>query len=271
MRPQKAAGKPISLPISSVLKGKDLYSSDHATVTFKFGEAPQVRMGSYLFQGAALQRKSPEIHPRPSSELADTFFPVFSIVAVVLIIFFRNLFYPSFSRYFLSIRNNYEIDLSLQRIGLPATVMSVLVIFFSMIDFFRIMNASSASSAAITSLQILFLPMLLSGLILFFLSLNIRFFPILFPDIKIFFLMSFFLLGVNFFVFSRHGQLLPLVERLPFYLFPAFFLFRTLIYLEVLRKYYRYRITMSLFYICTLNLAAGLVVFEVLHKHFLKL
>jgi hypothetical protein len=99
---------------------------------------------------------------------------------------------------------------------------------------------------------------------LFLFSLSLRFFPLIFPDIKVLFFLAILLLVHNLSVYGLQGKELVSMPYFLTLLIVVFFALRSFFLFVVLRKFFRYRSALSLFYICTLNLATSLVLSEIL-------
>jgi hypothetical protein len=264
MQPDSANGRELILPLSFVLPGESGSFPAQARVVFKPAVSPEVQMGNFLFSGTILRKGGmQESAPAFFQPLSEFSVPYFSVAAVILIILFRNLYYSSFQKYFLSAFNNYEIDFSLQKIGVPPVIMSLLVVFFALLDFVQLTGLSSGPLSFIRTAEIIFYPMAISAVCLFFLSLSLRFFPLIFPDLKVLFLLAILLLAFNFTLFGLQGLGMESFQFLPVYLALLFFTLRSLLFFMVLRKFYRYRSALSLFYICALNLSTSLVFYKV--------
>jgi hypothetical protein len=265
MQPDSASGREISLPLFFVLPGESGSFPSQARVLFKPLASPEVQLGKFLFTGTIL-RKGGLKEPAPTflQSVSGYSVPYFSIVAVILIILFRNLYFNAFRKYFLSALNNYEIDFSLQKIGVPPVIMAFLIVFLVLLDFVQLTGLSSGPLSFIRTAEIIFYPMAISAACLFFLSLSLRFFPLIFPDLKVLFLLSILLLAFNFALFSLQGIGMEGLKFLPLGLSLLFFALRSLLFFMVLRKFYRYRSALSLFYICALNLSTSLVFYKVL-------
>ena len=137
--------------------------------------------------------------------------PYFSLVAIFVLIVFRNRFYGAFTKYFLSIRSNYEIDFNFQRIGFLPILFCVVVVFLSTSDLF---NAGDLGlndrwhflqEIRITTI-ILGLPILVSCLLFFFLDFSGKIFPLVFSDLKALFYISLLVLVWNFSSFGAQVQ-----------------------------------------------------------------
>ena len=261
------ANNPIkaSVPLSLALPDFPGTFAGESRVIFQQGEAAKVQFRNYLFEDGVLKSvASPALKTKEVPSHFSNAFPAFSLLAIVLMILFRNLFNQPFMKYFLGFRLNYEIDLNLQKIGLPSLFMAFMVIFFAFYDYIRLTDFPGAFNGSIKSVQIFLYPMACSILVHFFLSLSTRFFPLLLPDLKVFFLLSVLLLLYNFSGFSNAFHFPVSPEGLGMLLLAIFLTARSIYYFGVFRKSFRYRRTLSLFYICTLNLVTCLVMHRVL-------
>lgn len=259
------APKEVKLPLSTVLPYCPKEFCKEAEVVFRSGSMPEVHHKKFHFVAATLKKAFDQPALPARIVHRNDSFPIFSALAVLLLVLFRNLFHQSFAKYFISFRNNYEIDFSIQKIGIPATIFSACINLLAFSDFIRNFLPLGAGSALFLSFQLLLFPALISMGFLFLTSATIRFFPLVFPDLKIQLFLSLFLLASNFYMFGQGGSPIPaFFGQLPLFLLCAFFLYRSVIFLEVLGKYYRYQSTVSLFYICSLNLATFIVIHKVL-------
>jgi hypothetical protein len=253
-----------TIPLSLASPGYSGTFAEESSVIFQPGVEAKVQFRNFLFEEGSLKKvnaacfRAKEIPPHFSDV-----FPAFSLLAIILMILFRNLFHIPFMKYFFSFRLNYEIDLNLQKIGLPSIFLAFLVIFFSVLDHIRLTDFAGAVEGSLKSSQILFYPMACSLLVHFLLSLSPRFFPLLLPDLKVFFLLSVLLLIYNFSGFSNAFNLPFSPAELAMVFSGIFLTVRSIYYFGVFRKFFRYRRTLSLFYICTLNLATCLVMYRV--------
>ena len=265
MRPDSAKGQEISLPLSFVLPGQTGSFPSGARVFFHKERQPQVHYRNFIFEGQSLRQEGEALQNQTGAvQQQEVGMPVFSVLAMVIIILFRNLYFPSFQKYFLSFWNNFEIDFSLQKIGIPPVILSLMVIFLSLLDFLSLSGISRGALAVMQSTELVFYPMMISSFCLFLFALSVRFFPLLFPDLKVLFLLSFLMLAFNFAQFGLQGNSFPQFDMVPGILALFFFCLRSLLLFMVLRKFYRYRSALSLFYICALNLCTSLVFYKVL-------
>jgi hypothetical protein len=258
----------VSLPLSFVIPAAQGDFPQKAKVFFHKSALPEVISSNYTFKGPVLSHQSEkkeEEFSQASLPGIGVPLPVFSILAVILLIVFRNIFFSSFTKYFLSIRNNYEIDFNLQKIGVPSLVMALLIILLPVLDLVQQFRSASLFFLAIKVVQLLLFPMMISSIILFLFSLSIRFFPLIFPDIKVLFFLALLLLLHNFSFFSLQGNMPEQIQYFLPALIALFFILRSILIFLVLRKFFRYRSALSLFYICTLNLSTSMVLFKVLN------
>jgi hypothetical protein len=268
MRADSSGSPELTLPLSYVLNSGNGSFLKKARVNFISGGPNEVFSGDYVFKTQVMEYR-PSHHkdsePIWFKSVKEKNLPVFSILATVLLILFRNIFHRSFQKYFISFRTNYEIDFNLQKIGIPPLMLAIVIILLSSLDFFMLRNGSSTWFHFFMTLQVLFYPMAVSTAALFLFSLSLRFFPIIFPDIKVLFILAILLLAYNFTIFGLQEEI---PDGIRFFL-PAlvglFFILRSFLMFMILRKFFRYRSALSLFYICTLNLSTCLVLYEVLH------
>jgi hypothetical protein len=258
----------VSLPLALVIPSAQGDFPQKAKVVFRKSGGPELISGDFSFNGPVLGHQSEKMEDdasRASLPGMGVPLPVFSILAVILLIVFRNIFFSSFSKYFLSIRNNYEIDFNLQKIGVPSMVMALLIILLPGLDLVQQFRSASLFFLTIKVVQLLFFPMVISTVVLFFFSLSLRFFPLIFPDIKVLFFIALLVLLHNFSAFSLQDNMPVQIKHFLPALISLFFIFRSILIFLVLRKFFRYRSALSLFYICTLNLSTSLVLFKVLN------
>lgn len=269
-----------SIPFSLVQsQGKESGLSS-AVIVFSEKEPIAVNFKNFKFQSGTL-----EMDPHVFSEkVKDEFKPVssknvpyFSISAIIFLIIFRNLFFTRFSKYFLSVSNNYEIDFNFQKIGLIPLIfsISISILVFSEIginsnEFPSVNQYFSIENLRIAT-NLLGLPLVVSMIFFFLLNFSSRIFPILFVDIKSFFLLSLIVLFWNFFSF---GSYLPQnISQIYFFIGIAvlFLIIRSIYFFKVLLKTYRFRMPISLFYICIFNLGTFLTLYRSLRTDILKL
>jgi hypothetical protein len=111
--------------------------SKNALIVFKNKENYSIKVKQFEFNQSTLAKK--ELIQVKDTEVGknlnlETSIPVFSLLSVLLLIIFRNRFFTSFQKYFLSVKNNYEIDFNLQKIGASPVILALAVIFFSALD-----------------------------------------------------------------------------------------------------------------------------------------
>jgi hypothetical protein len=258
------ASKELKLPLSSVLPENTEKFAREAEVVFRKDGNTEIRSEAFIFQEGTLVKSDKKFPKDLQFQGIGASFPVFSAIAVLLLVLFRNFFHQSFLKYFISVRNNYEIDFSIQKIGIPATILAACINILAFSDFIRNWLPLGSVQSVFFAIQLLLFPMLISAVFLFFTSISIRFFPLVFPDLKIQLFLSILILGINFYLYGQGGRVPVFSGNLPLYLFSAFFIYRSFIFLEVLGKYYRYQTTVSLFYICSLNLATCIAIHKVL-------
>ncbi len=253
------------MPLSFVVPGSTSGFSRDAKIIFSKTGEPLVKKGSFVFENQTVKNIETPAVDLASRGLVDTgSVPYFSILASIILIVFRNIYYNPFRKYFVSLWNNYEIDFSLQKIGIPPVVLSLLVILLALTDFLHLYYPLGGLEIWVGTMGLVFYPMLLSAILLFFLSLSIKFFPLIFPDIKVLFLLSFVFLILNFSAFGIDNESIIRINYLLAGLGFAYLICRSFLFFMVLRKYYRYRSALSLFYICALNLSTFLVLYKVL-------
>lgn len=266
-----------TFPLSSITgKNKSDFQKE-ASIVFRSDGTFHVENEQFRFvNGTILQQERPSrpITANTTIENMATGLPLISIFSVVLIIAFRNLFFGPFQKYFLSPVNNYEIDFNFQKIGVVPLIFAVFIILFSLSGFVSNPDISAGLdlNQYVTELkipmEILGYPMLISAFSLFFLSLSGKIFPLIFSDMKIFFGLSFLLLLWNFASFGSDIE-----KFVPFRSFLSgviliYFVLRTLLFFQVLRRSYRFQMPLTLFYICTLNLSTFLILLKVLQFEF---
>lgn len=258
-------GKELVLPLSFVVPGSTNGFRQDARIIFSETGEPLVKKGSFVFENQTVKNiETPAVDLASRVSIDSGSLPYFSILASIILIVFRNIYYNPFRKYFVSLWNNYEIDFSLQKIGIPPVVLSLLVILLALTDFLHLYFPHGGLQIWAGTMGLVFYPMLLSAFLLFFLSLSIKFFPLIFPDIKVLFLLSFVFLVLNFSAFGIDNESIIRIDYLLAGLAFAYLICRSFLFFMVLRKYYRYRSALSLFYICALNLSTFLVLYKVL-------
>jgi hypothetical protein len=260
----------------SMLSGKSesAFQKD-ATIEFLPGNQIIIQNKQFVFHNSTLQKRESSQFPDEKSGIdPGSGIPFFSIGSVVLLILFRNLYFPPFQKYFVSLLNNYEIDFNFQKIGIVPMILSVLIIilavsgFFFKPDLYKVNSIDFYLGQIRIPLEIFGYPLIISISALFFLSLSGKIFPLIFSDIKIFFGLSLLVLIWNFSAFGSDIE--RLINERAFFggMVGLFFLLRSLLFFQVLRRAYRFHLPLTLFYICALNLSTFLILFKVLQKEF---
>ena len=266
-----------SFPLSSIAGKSKTNFQKEASIVFRSDESFYVQNGRFKFVNGTIleQGKSPgNAGLSPVMENVTSGLPLVSIFSVVLIIMFRNLFYAPFQKYFLSPVNNYEIDFNFQKIGVVPLVFAVFIILFSISgfvsnpDFSRGLDLNQYFREFKLPLEIFGYPMLISSVSLFFLSLSGKIFPLIFSDMKIFFGVSFLLLLWNFASFGSDIEVFVSFRTFLSCVISIYFVLRTLLFFQVLRRSYRFQMPLTLFYICTLNLSTFLILLKVIQFEF---
>lgn len=265
---------PFSLFVNQA-KGSPLSSG---AISFTESGDWSIQYHEFTFQNGSLQRGNfSQIAQSPTLDLVVAKpIPVFSILAIVLLILFRNLFHNTFQRYFLSPVNNYEIDFNFQKIGIFPIILSLLI---TILAFSEIKGGPSQEWSSIPFLlkelgfafQVLLYPLVVSVLLLVLLNFSARFFPILFSDIKSLFGVSLLVIVWNFVAFGS-----PVLQNIPSVFFWGgigilYLIFRSFLFFHVLRNAYRFRMPITLFYICILNLGTFLLLYRSISTEILKL
>lgn len=263
-------------PLSALSAGRNTPFQAGAQISFEKSGGWHIDYGRYRFENHTLSvsaQASPEPEPAPrESGFAAGDVPWFSILAVFLLVVFRNVYFGPFQKYFLSLMSNFEIDFHLQRIGVGPVIFALVIIFLSFSGF--VLEGDAPGSGRFgekglgISFSILGVPLLLSTLAMVFLGFTIRLFPIVFSDIKVFFLLALLLLVWNF---GRFGSTVEGWLPLPKFVLVISVLFysaRSIIFFQVFRKAYRFHIPISLFYICILNLGTFLVLTKAVRSYF---
>jgi len=205
-------------------------------------------------------------HTNETSIFQEGTIPFFSLFAVLFLVIFRNRFFGSFQKYFLSLRNNYEIDFNFQKIGAVPVALALIIILLSAIDLTKLSLANKLLDQSPVGIQsvrlvlLIFLTPILSSLVLFFLlNLSLKLFPIIFSDLKVLFFLSLLSITYNF---SSFGSKLETVLSLPIFLailLALYFVLRSFLFYKIFLKSYRFKIPITVFYICTLNLQTFLL------------
>jgi hypothetical protein len=275
--PDHPKNKDLSLPFS-LFTGKQGSSFQKGSlIVFKLKDQYHIREGEYFFTNGTLQK-----HPIPpvvvfgtdNSDFAPKAIPYFSILAIILLIFFRNIYFSRFQKYFFSVTQNYEIDFNLQKIGFGPLLLSITIILFSFTGFFAgtVSEVPFFKPFYLKELQVpIFLfafPMIISSVFLFFLSLSGKIFPLIFSDIKVFLSLSILVVLWKISAFGSDLEAFLQPSEFLFFLSLLFFAVRSFLFFQVFKRSYRFQLPLTLFYICTLNLGTFFFLFKVLEKEF---
>lgn len=266
-----------TFPLSAITGKSNTNFQKQATIVFDAGGAFRVQNEQFRFvNGTILQQENLPQTLSVSGTLQNmaSGLPLVSIFSVVLIIAFRNLFFAPFQKYFISPMNNYEIDFNFQKIGVFPLIFAVFIILFSISGF--VSNPDISAGLDLNQyvrefklpLEIFGYPMLISAVSLFFLSLSGKIFPLIFSDMKIFFGLSFLLLLWNFASFGSDIETFVSFKSYFTAVISIYFVLRTFLFFQVLRRSYRFQMPLTLFYICTLNLSTFLILLKVLQFEF---
>ncbi len=267
----------LELPFSMFVAKGNSHFKNEAMIVFESGNQTRIQNNQFIFSKSSLQRRAntnQDSDPYLFRSFQSDGIPYISIVSVVLLIAFRNLYFLPFQKYFISGFNNYEIDFNFQKIGIVPLILAIIIVLFSVAGFFSnpglqsLYNLEYYVSIFRIPLELFGYPMLISAVFLFFLSLSGKFFPLIFSDIKIFFGLSLLLLLWNFSTFGSEIEAVIDVNYLVISLATLFFILRSLLFFQVLRKAYRFHLPLTLFYICALNLSTFLILFKVLQNDF---
>jgi hypothetical protein len=267
MQVDSTGGQGLTLPLQFVFPSSRGEFASRARVLFRSEGQPGVVDGNYVFEEQTLEYRPETLNlPDAGKSLAiqEVPLPIFSFAALVLLIVFRNVFYNAFLKYFLSIRNNYEIDFNVQKIGVPPLLTAMLIIVLALADYLNSAASSDVLHSFVKTIQMIFFPMAISTIALFLFSLSLRFFPVIFPDIKVLFFIAVLLLVYNCALYGLQGRIPIEMQFLLPFLVLLFFALRSFFLFMVFRKFFRYRSALSLFYICALNLSTCLVLYEIL-------
>jgi hypothetical protein len=237
--------------------------STQANVIFQGNKSVGVENKEFTFFQGTLARVELVFRANHISNSLPDQIPYFSLAAIFLLIIFRNRFYTSFLKYFLNFKGNYEIDFNFQRIGFFPILFCLLIIFFASSDLFFLSPIYHSERDRIllqvkSILSVLALPIFFSCLLFFLLDFSGKLFPILFSDLKALFYLSLLVLIWNF---STFGSGIEKYISKDFFLLGLgifYLILRSYFFLKVFQKSYRFRIPISLFYICTLNLTTFL-------------
>jgi hypothetical protein len=266
-----------TFPLSAISGKSRTNFQKEATVVFKADGAFYVQNEQFRFVNGTILPQANLPRPLSDSGIMQNMasgLPLVSIFSVVLIIMFRNLFFAPFQKYFVSPVNNYEIDFNFQKIGVFPLIFAVFIILFSISGF--VSNPDISAGLDLNQyvrefklpLEIFGYPMLISALSLFFLSLSGKIFPLIFSDMKIFFGLSFLLLLWNFAAFGSDIEAFVPFRTFLNWVISIYFILRTFLFFQVLRRSYRFQMPLTLFYICTLNLSTFLILLKVLQFEF---
>lgn len=262
-------GSSVTLPFSLFRKGVYTNSKvEKATITFHPGTSDfQIQSKKFKVQdGILLHEKGPNLIVSQTAQLDNNgqSVPLFSIVALVLLILLRNLFYTSFQKYFLSINNKYEIDFNIQKIGFLPLLISFVFILFAVSNLLNPTNSNLISDgySILNQLRIgtelIFLPILVASIFFFLLNFSYRLFPIIFSDLKTMFGISLIVLVWNFLVFGSEAENFISTKNFILFISILFLIVRSILLLNVFKRAYRFRLPITLFYICALNLGTFL-------------
>lgn len=266
-----------TLPLFSVTgKGQTNFQKE-ATIVFRANGDFHIQSDQFHFVNGIILQQPKMASPGITSSTIETMatgLPMVSIFSVVLIITFRNLFFSQFKKYFVSLVNNYEIDFNFQKIGVFPLILAVFVILFSISGF--VSNPDLSAGLNLKQyvrelkipMEIFGYPMLISAVSLFFLSLSGKIFPLIFSDMKIFFGLSFLLLFWNFASFGSDIEVFVPFKVFFKWIILTYFVLRTFLFFQVLRRSYRFQMPLTLFYICALNLFTFLILHKVLQFEF---
>jgi hypothetical protein len=243
--------------------------SKNALIVFKSKENYSIKVKQFEFNQSTLAKK--ELLQVKDTEVGkslnlETSIPVFSLLSVLLLIIFRNRFFTSFQKYFLSVKNNYEIDFNLQKIGASPVILALAVIFFSALDlsdmFFKNFGITINTKIEAIKIVLIFLsvPIISSILLIIVLNLSLKLFPIIFSDLKSLFILSLIGLSYNFLVFGSNIENEISFKTFFLILCGLFLVFRSFLMFKIFQKSYRFKFPITVFYICTLNLQTFLFV-----------
>lgn len=265
-------GETTTLPFSFLRRQNGESPISGATISFHSNKDFEIHFKNFVIQDGSLTVvKTPgaaiddQLIRMPSH---DQYVPIFSILAIVLLILVRNLFFGSFQKYFFSPIHNYEIDFNFQKIGIVPIFFAILINLFSLSDMVHMISGPGQEGDFLFLKKVgmvgkvVATPMLFSVVILFFLNFSFRFFPVLFSDIKTLFWISLIALVWNFLTFGVHTIQLFGSKQFLLTIGLLFFLFRSFFLLHIFQKAYRFRLPVTLFYICTLNLGTFLLLFQ---------
>ncbi len=273
-----AAPEQVYLPLSLFYPvGSDKGFSSGARVFFQGQESVGAESaGIKFFQGALVEVNPIREEEGPmASASQSTGVPYFSLAAIFALIIFRNRFYGAFTKYFLSLKNNYEIDFNFQRIGFVPILFCILVIFLSTADLLKTNYAGihgfwQQISEIRSAFILLGFPILVSCLLFFILDFSGKIFPLIFSDLKVLFYLSLLVLIWNFSAFGAGLEKIISKEIFILSLAALYLIFRSFFFFNVFIRAFRFRIPISLFYICALNLTAFFFLTKGLPKDFFR-
>jgi len=271
----------LSLPFSLWTKnGSKSEFSTQAKVIFNSKSDHIIQKGQFEFQHGTILKKS-ELYTEDTFQMEALFqngsIPFFSLFAVLLLIIFRNRFFSSFQKYFLGLNHNYEIDFNFQKIGALPVFIAVLVVILSSIDLTNscmnhaISNLNFSFQAFKVVLVLFAFPTGASLILFFLLNLSFKLFPIFFSDLKVLFLLSTIGLAYNFSAFGSQFESLVSIQVFLAFAIGIFFGLRSFFLYKIFQRAYRFKIPITVFYICTLNLQTILIINWVLARDFFRL
>ena len=271
----------ISLPFSLWSKnGNKSGFSIEAKVIFNSSTGTIIKKGDFEFYNSTLikQPKSNNfIISNRVQSIQNGAIPFFSLFAVLLLIIFRNRFFGSFQKYFLNLRNNYEIDFNFQKIGAIPVFTCTLFVLFSFVDFtLHYLNKSNGDpNLVFQSFKIIFFifasPLAISIFLFFLLNLSLKLFPIFFSDLKVLFFLAIITLIYNFSIFGSQFESLVSVPLFLAFSIGIFFGLRSFFLYKIFQKAYRFKFPITVFYICALNLQTILIIKWVVDQDFFRL
>lgn len=256
----------VMLPVHLFYPGSKEMSTlkDHGQIIFTPSAPSQVVSGEFLFESGTMVANSTQVLQSFGPKyLSFQSFPYFSIVALVLLIVFRNLFYTQFQKFFLSVTNNFEIDFSFQKIGVYPIILASFIIYFTFIDVISIVRPIFQPGTfwvvpSISGALLWMVPLLITIVVFTFLSLSPKLFPLIFSDLKVLFFLSIFLIFFQLIGFGlRLNFQFNLFNSVAF-LLSSFFILRSALMWAIFSKAYKFKIPVTLFYICTLNICSFL-------------
>lgn len=264
----KSGGPAVTLPFHLVNPGKaNGHFAESSLIIFQPDGSHTVDFENFTFQNGTIHvaRSPTSLLDSTSSSILQKQVPFFSISAVVLVILFRNLFFSAFKKYFLSLSSNYEIDFNIQKIGVFPILLSVAIILLTFSDLnervasFPNHNWTVLLARLKSGVQFFVIPIAFSVLGFFALNLTTRLFPLVFSDIKTLFALCFVTLIWNFANFGSSIQNYFSFQNFVGLIGSMYFIIRTLLLFNVLRRAYRFHVPITLFYICVFNLGTVLI------------